>query len=202
MAPPKKALAAKAATAADAASFFQRGKKPTTAQRIIANKKPSASPSSAKTPTTAAASLQKQEQSSPTDEDDIKSSSSSDIDYNDDSNNKVDEIDDSWSDGNDDTDVLQPPATKLKSGPTPSTTSTLTSPVPPYKLFTEIKDLPPSSTRRAKAKTVLSIETKEGIHQDDVSAVEKTLRQFDLASKYGPCIDLTRLERWERAYKL
>lgn len=28
------------------------------------------------------------------------------------------------------------------------------------------------------------------------------LRQFDLASKYGPCTDLSRLERWERAFEL
>ena len=32
--------------------------------------------------------------------------------------------------------------------------------------------------------------------------VEHLLRQFDLSSKYGPCIGMTRLERWERAEKL
>mmetsp|Transcript_11987 Transcript_11987/g.33722 ORF Transcript_11987/g.33722 Transcript_11987/m.33722 type:complete len:118 (+) Transcript_11987:310-663(+) len=31
---------------------------------------------------------------------------------------------------------------------------------------------------------------------------EHVLRQFDLSSKYGPCIGMTRLERWERADKL
>lgn len=37
------------------------------------------------------------------------------------------------------------------------------------------------------------------VHQEDISEQEKILRQFDLASKYGPCLDITRLERWERA---
>lgn len=31
---------------------------------------------------------------------------------------------------------------------------------------------------------------------------EQLLKQFDLSSKYGPCIGMTRLERWERAKKL
>jgi|UniRef100_A0A7S1T1A7 DNA polymerase delta subunit 4 len=29
-----------------------------------------------------------------------------------------------------------------------------------------------------------------------------TLKKFDLATKYGPCIGMTRLERWERASEL
>ncbi|KAG0285139.1 hypothetical protein BGZ96_010543 [Linnemannia gamsii] len=41
-----------------------------------------------------------------------------------------------------------------------------------------------------------------GFHQADLSDSEKLLRQFDLASKYGPCTDMTRLERWERAFTL
>ena len=28
-----------------------------------------------------------------------------------------------------------------------------------------------------------------------------TLRIFDLTSKYGPCVGITRLQRWERAKK-
>ncbi|KAG0320003.1 hypothetical protein BG000_003720 [Podila horticola] len=39
----------------------------------------------------------------------------------------------------------------------------------------------------------------ESIHQEDLTETEKVLRQFDLTSKYGPCTDITRLERWERA---
>ncbi|KAF9912995.1 hypothetical protein EC991_005863 [Linnemannia zychae] len=41
-----------------------------------------------------------------------------------------------------------------------------------------------------------------GFHQSDLSDNEKMLRQFDLASQYGPCTDMTRLERWERAFTL
>lgn len=37
------------------------------------------------------------------------------------------------------------------------------------------------------------------VHQEDLTETEKVLRQFDLTSKYGPCTDITRLERWERA---
>lgn len=33
-------------------------------------------------------------------------------------------------------------------------------------------------------------------------AAEATLREFDLSSKYGPCMGISRLERWERAAKL
>mmetsp|Transcript_37598 Transcript_37598/g.83723 ORF Transcript_37598/g.83723 Transcript_37598/m.83723 type:complete len:120 (-) Transcript_37598:806-1165(-) len=35
----------------------------------------------------------------------------------------------------------------------------------------------------------------------DLSPEERTLRAFDLTSKYGPCTGLTRLERWQRAAK-
>ena len=38
---------------------------------------------------------------------------------------------------------------------------------------------------------------------EDASAArdEATLRGFDLTSAYGPCLGLTRLERWDRAVK-
>ncbi|KAG0497242.1 hypothetical protein HPP92_001933 [Vanilla planifolia] len=35
--------------------------------------------------------------------------------------------------------------------------------------------------------------------QDDYGEYEEKLRQFDMDMKYGPCVGLTRLERWERA---
>lgn len=31
---------------------------------------------------------------------------------------------------------------------------------------------------------------------------QKLLRQFDLTAKYGPCTDVSRRQRWERASKL
>ncbi|XP_046382544.1 DNA polymerase delta subunit 4-like [Ischnura elegans] len=42
----------------------------------------------------------------------------------------------------------------------------------------------------------------QGKTSDDPSHELQVLRQFDLNWKYGPCINITRLERWDRAYKL
>ncbi|XP_061370490.1 uncharacterized protein LOC133313171 [Gastrolobium bilobum] len=39
-------------------------------------------------------------------------------------------------------------------------------------------------------------------HDDDYSKEEKILREFDINMIYGPCVGLTRLQRWERAQKL
>ncbi|KAJ8450576.1 hypothetical protein Cgig2_020213 [Carnegiea gigantea] len=39
-------------------------------------------------------------------------------------------------------------------------------------------------------------------HQDERDENEEVLRQFDINMKYGPCIGMTRLERWNRANKL
>ncbi|XXG75480.1 hypothetical protein AAC387_Pa08g0036 [Persea americana] len=36
----------------------------------------------------------------------------------------------------------------------------------------------------------------------DYDTNEEVLRQFDLNMNYGPCLGLSRLERWERANKL
>ena len=36
---------------------------------------------------------------------------------------------------------------------------------------------------------------------EDAARDETTLRGFDLTSAYGPCLGLTRLERWDRAVK-
>ncbi|KDD75247.1 hypothetical protein H632_c787p0 [Helicosporidium sp. ATCC 50920] len=36
----------------------------------------------------------------------------------------------------------------------------------------------------------------------DVEAAQSVLQQFDLASKYGPCRGMTRMERWNRAQSL
>ncbi|KAG0048497.1 hypothetical protein BGZ83_006560 [Gryganskiella cystojenkinii] len=59
-----------------------------------------------------------------------------------------------------------------------------------------------SSLPNDRAASAVKIDIANGIHQDDTSANEKVLRQFDLSSKYGPCLGLTRLERWERAAML
>ncbi|KAI8923348.1 DNA polymerase delta, subunit 4 [Entophlyctis helioformis] len=36
----------------------------------------------------------------------------------------------------------------------------------------------------------------------DRAELESTLRAFDLSSRYGPCMGVTRLERWQRACNL
>lgn len=38
--------------------------------------------------------------------------------------------------------------------------------------------------------------------QDEHDAKEEVLRQFDMNMAYGPCIGMSRLERWNRAYTL
>ncbi|XP_027347836.1 uncharacterized protein LOC113859222 [Abrus precatorius] len=38
--------------------------------------------------------------------------------------------------------------------------------------------------------------------EDEYKESEEVLRQFDLNMAYGPCVGMTRLERWERARKL
>jgi DNA polymerase delta subunit 4 len=39
-------------------------------------------------------------------------------------------------------------------------------------------------------------------HDEDYKSIDKLLHAFDLNYRFGPCIGLTRLERWERAHKL
>ncbi|RWR87246.1 DNA polymerase delta subunit 4 [Cinnamomum micranthum f. kanehirae] len=43
---------------------------------------------------------------------------------------------------------------------------------------------------------------QDGRHPDDYDKNEEVLRQFDLNMSYGPCLGISRLERWERANKL
>ncbi|ORZ11482.1 DNA polymerase delta, subunit 4-domain-containing protein [Absidia repens] len=40
------------------------------------------------------------------------------------------------------------------------------------------------------------------VHQENMKEIDKQLRAFDLDYSYGPCVGLTRLERWERAASL
>ncbi|EPT02957.1 hypothetical protein FOMPIDRAFT_1142917 [Fomitopsis schrenkii] len=42
----------------------------------------------------------------------------------------------------------------------------------------------------------------EPVHGEDQSPVDHILRIFDLSYEYGPCIGVTRLERWNRAEAL
>ncbi|KAI8061000.1 DNA polymerase delta, subunit 4-domain-containing protein [Gongronella butleri] len=40
------------------------------------------------------------------------------------------------------------------------------------------------------------------VHQETMDETDKKLRAFDLSYAYGPCVGLSRMERWERAQTL
>ncbi|WOO78943.1 DNA polymerase delta subunit 4 [Vanrija pseudolonga] len=47
-----------------------------------------------------------------------------------------------------------------------------------------------------------AMDTAKPIHSGpETTKVHHILRVFDMTSKYGPCVGMTRLERWERAKK-
>ncbi|KAL1410218.1 hypothetical protein Q8F55_004223 [Vanrija albida] len=47
-----------------------------------------------------------------------------------------------------------------------------------------------------------AMDTAKPIHSGpEITKVHHILRVFDMTSKYGPCVGMTRLERWERAKK-
>ncbi|XP_027338264.1 DNA polymerase delta subunit 4-like [Abrus precatorius] len=54
-------------------------------------------------------------------------------------------------------------------------------------------DKPSKSKKKSQAVTEY--------HDNEYTEEEKILREFDMNVAYGPCIGLTRLERWERAHK-
>ncbi|KZP01508.1 hypothetical protein CALVIDRAFT_559322 [Calocera viscosa TUFC12733] len=119
------------------------------------------------------------------------------------------------------------PAKTKKSVSTPgSRKQTETPPPPAYVELDESSDeevdevktptLPPKPVTPAK-RAKLDVNDKAGkykpywkeaqqrmghqdlIHGKDESKVERMLRVFDLSYEYGPCIGMSRLERWERA---
>ncbi|KAK9457254.1 DNA polymerase delta, subunit 4 [Dipodascopsis uninucleata] len=47
-----------------------------------------------------------------------------------------------------------------------------------------------------------SADIAQQIHAENLTAVDKILRRFDLTEDYGPTVGMTRLERWNRANKL
>ncbi|KAF6753524.1 DNA polymerase delta, subunit 4-domain-containing protein [Ephemerocybe angulata] len=66
----------------------------------------------------------------------------------------------------------------------------------------------PSLNVKDKAYNKISSETKQKmdhappIHGKDLNRIDDILRVFDLSYEYGPCIGMSRLERWERAQTL
>ncbi|KAF9571574.1 hypothetical protein EC968_000391 [Mortierella alpina] len=193
MASPRKAVSATNTTTSSAANFFQRGKKATTTHRVLANKNTTVLPTNPSQVKTLTPSIQDQDQDE---------NQGSDEDRN---------VDDSWSEL--DREVLQEllletalrsPKKKNLHRPVSSSHSSSHSREdrlamkPLARLFSEVTTPPAIPRKQSRVRAI----SQTGVHQDDLSKEEKTLRQFDLASMYGPSLDLTRLERWERAFSL
>ncbi|XP_010941060.1 uncharacterized protein [Elaeis guineensis] len=53
---------------------------------------------------------------------------------------------------------------------------------------------PHSAADRASSSTLRSSDV-----QEQEKEAEERLRQFDMDMRYGPCLGLTRMERWDRA---
>ena len=58
----------------------------------------------------------------------------------------------------------------------------------------------PSAPRKSTRKKLMQISSLK--NTVDPHSEEEALKQFDVDLKYGPCIGLTRAERWERAKEL
>ncbi|KAF9948180.1 hypothetical protein BGZ72_009866 [Mortierella alpina] len=203
MAPPKRSPA----LTDSAANFFQRGKKPTTTQRVVTVKKAAAAPIAHKT-------RPKQE-----DEDEV-----TDEIENDDSEEEEalhhseeeeeeavgdeDEEDHSVLDDtiqSDDSDVPVPEMKKDLAADSRLRRETVRKQAAETAPTKTAKGTKARSNRKSPTASYVAPYVGDiyvGFHQADLSDAEKILRQFDLASKFGPCTDVTRLDRWERAFSL
>ncbi|KAF8950453.1 hypothetical protein BGZ46_004528 [Entomortierella lignicola] len=191
MAPPKKLPA----TTLDASSnFFQRGKKSTIPQRVVNVKKHI-------TPTTTQKQSSKDNENSESDHIDDAEYSGEEQDSQHSEKDESDDLEDrdeiqsnydSDSDSEADLQLADNKATQLKES------------ISSIKKPTEITKTKARKPLAKKSDYVAPYvgDIYAGFHQADISETEKFLRQFDLASKYGPCTELTRLERWERAFEL
>ncbi|KAG0367369.1 DNA polymerase delta, subunit 4-domain-containing protein [Gamsiella multidivaricata] len=210
--PPRKTPTRAAASAADAASFFHRAKKPHIAERIVAAKRsPPSSQELAKSgPNSHLYLTQQQPPRSASKSSENDSDSSPPSDPQEDgchglSTQVLCEIasDNSWdSPEGEDRNECDDLSAAVHHTASAAVHHTASAPAP--KLFTEILPPAPATPRKRTspkvAATLSNIE--DGIHQGDLSEGEKTLRQFDLSPKYGPSLDVTRLERWQRAFEL
>ncbi|KAI8821404.1 DNA polymerase delta, subunit 4-domain-containing protein [Fimicolochytrium jonesii] len=69
----------------------------------------------------------------------------------------------------------------------------------------ELEELPeekPETEKVAAAEPVVEVPAKIRALLQDKAAVVQYLKDFDLNYAYGPCVGLSRMERWERANKL
>ncbi|KAF9189297.1 hypothetical protein BGZ51_009691 [Haplosporangium sp. Z 767] len=216
MAPSKKS----ASTVDSAANFFQRGKKPTTTQRVVTAKK-------ANTTSHVLKPVAKQQQRDVEMEDEIDDTEGSDEDQSLHHNSDQDKYDtteqqqededeeaendiallgDEIQSNDSDSEVAADLQKSQKAAQLRVNTITKTS-----KKAEEAIAKPTKRTASRNNKKLQSPITyvapnvgdiHVGFHQTDITEEEKSLRQFDLTSKFGPCTDITRLERWERAFNL
>ncbi|CAO3567683.1 unnamed protein product [Mortierella alpina] len=191
MAPPKRSPA----LTDSAANFFQRGKKPTTTQRVVTVKKSVAAPIALK-PRTKSEEEEKEDEVTDEIENDDSDEEESFHHSDEDEEHAGDEDEE-----NEMTDLKKDAASesRLKVG-TVSPQTTETAPTKAAK-GTRTRNNRKSPTAAAYVAPYVG-DIYAGFHQADLSDAEKILRQFDLASKFGPCTDMTRLDRWERAATL
>ncbi|SPO21119.1 related to DNA polymerase delta subunit 4 [Ustilago trichophora] len=102
---------------------------------------------------------------------------------------------------------------KVKSTPTKPLTSTLRKPSPTTPAAA--KENESDSTRESldvddprwdgvwrKAKKTMNVPPSKSVHIDHENRIQQILRVFDLDPNYGPCMGMSRLERWQRAKDL
>lgn len=53
-----------------------------------------------------------------------------------------------------------------------------------------------------KTKKTMNVPPSKSVHIDHENRIQQILRVFDLDPNYGPCMGMTRLERWQRAKDL
>ncbi|KAF9388759.1 hypothetical protein CPB97_000447 [Podila verticillata] len=201
MSPPKKQTTV-------ASDFFTRGKKPTTNARVITAKRTIVP---ASTPLVKPAKKQIEQddidevQDFDSDEDEDDAHAESEEEEHDEREEEEEDLsvvrDDEIQ--SDDSDFGFGLKVERATPPMPVTTTTQ------HKLPGRITSAPASVKGARGNKKLIAAPTyvdvgdiHVGFHQADLSEQEKLLRQFDLASKYGPCTDMTRMERWERAFIL
>ncbi|KAF9137585.1 hypothetical protein BGX30_010098 [Mortierella sp. GBA39] len=224
MAPPKRSPADSSTTAA-ANNFFTRGKKPTTTQRIVTAKKAAVSaPAIVKRVRHHSDEDEEDEVSdeiedADTDEDeDVQLHTSPppppshqvDEDEEDRVVDENDSLNEEIEQSGEDSDTVMATATTGRMGGKAGTGAkekTVLDPITrPVVAKVSKPTLPTRSSAGGKNKEPYVApnvgDIHSGFHQAELSDSEKMLRQFDLASKYGPCTDMTRLERWERAFTL
>jgi DNA polymerase delta subunit 4 len=55
---------------------------------------------------------------------------------------------------------------------------------------------------RAYVSKIENARLAKPVHQEDLSEGERILRYFDVSARYGPCIGISRHQRWLRAHRL